>query len=357
MKIRTSILAKGLAWLLIAISGLGLVGSGLLAIGMEQAEFYDKTYQEVREERFATFNDRYSARVLAYLYAEKDTNLEYFADKNFKYGVIEADFIEDIQNLNLNDRENYVESNFDFEETLLLEDMHVFQCTINENTYFSYKNPESLWGHYWISNTSDRWNSYEVAEFVYDVERGIFFAKAGGQYYPLPKIIMNIHDKNGNITEQGFAFDAEKAAYTLVDNVYTEFGEQQYDAQLEIEVRPEVGTQEVLVTLNELHEAADKGGLNFLWLDGTVLDMEKWRGLSFSTYQEVYPVTESPVDAGDVKVLEETENSAEGSYNMSLIDVELSYEAVEEHTFLASLEKEVRMVGDEYGAVLLNLLI
>ena len=167
MKIRTSIIAKGLAWILIAISGMGLVGSGLLAIGMEQSEFYDRTYEEIREERFETFHDRYSARVLNYLGAEKDGNQEYFADKNFNYGVIEADFFEDIQNLNLNDRENYVETNFDFEETLLLEDMHVFQCTINENTYFSYNNPDSLWGHYWISNTSDNWYTYEIDGFVY----------------------------------------------------------------------------------------------------------------------------------------------------------------------------------------------
>ena len=56
MKIRTSILAKGLAWILIAISGMGLLGSGFLAIGMEQSEFYDRTYEEIREERFETFH-------------------------------------------------------------------------------------------------------------------------------------------------------------------------------------------------------------------------------------------------------------------------------------------------------------
>ena len=118
MRVRTSILAKILAWFLIAVSGLGLVGSGLLAIGMEESGFYDRTYQEIREDKFSLFNDRSSARVLHYLQSKKDSNQEYFADKNFNYGVIEAAFLEDIEKLDLNDPRNYVESNFDFVQNL-----------------------------------------------------------------------------------------------------------------------------------------------------------------------------------------------------------------------------------------------
>ena len=67
MRIRTSILAKGLAWILIAASGMGILASGFMAIGMEQSGFYSSTYEKVRDERFETFHDRYSARVLDYL--------------------------------------------------------------------------------------------------------------------------------------------------------------------------------------------------------------------------------------------------------------------------------------------------
>ena len=141
MRIRTSILVKVLAWILIAISGLGLVGSGLAAIGMEQSGFYDMTYKEIRDERFETFHDRYSARVLNYLGEKENNNRAYFSNKNFKYGVIEADFLSDIKELNLNDSSNYVDTNFNFAEDLLLENMHVFQCTINENTFFLIRIP------------------------------------------------------------------------------------------------------------------------------------------------------------------------------------------------------------------------
>ncbi len=336
MKIRTSILAKGLAWILIAVSGMGLLASVFLAIGMEQSGFYSSTYEEIRDERFEKYHDRYSARVLDYLGEKENTNQAYFANKNFKYGVIEADFLSDIETLNLNDRENYVESNFDFEEPLLLEDLHVFQCTLNENTYFSYKNPESLWGHYWISNTSDSWKQYGIQGFEYDLERGIVFAKANDQYFPVPMIVMSIYDNDGNLTEQGFAFDSEKCAYTLVDNLQVEFGEQQYDARLEISVTPDADTVSVLRFLNELHDAVDKNGMNLTWLEGTLLGMEKWSEITFTTRQEVYENTDAP---------------AGGSYYTMAtnMDADLVYVTLAPEVVSKNLYKETRMIIDEYG--------
>lgn len=350
MKIRTSIIAKGLAWILIAISGMGLVGSGFLAIGMEQSGFYSSTYEEVRDERFETFHDRYSARVLDYLGEKENNNQAYFADKNFKYGVIEADFWSDIEKLNLNDRENYVESNFDFEETLLLEDMHVFQCTINENTYFSYKNPESLWGHYWISNTSDNWNRYELNGFEYDVDKGIIFAKAGDRYYPIPEILMHICDNNGNTTEQGFTFDSQKLGYKLVDDMHAEFGERQYSARLEITVMPNADTASVLKFLNSLHDAVGDSGMTFLWLKDTMLATEKWAQIDFSTEYEVYENTDMVVDSTVAVPMYELEDSYASSYSgASMANVNFTHVTLEPQTFSQNLDKEVRMMIDEYG--------
>lgn len=357
MKIRTSILAKGLAWILIAVSGMGILASGFMAIGMEQSGFYSSTYEEVRDERFATFHDRYSARVLDYLGEKENNNQAYFANKNFKYGVIEADFLSDIEKLNLNDRENYVESNFDFEETLLLGDMHVFQCTINENTHFSYKNPESLWGHYWISNTSDGWNCYEIQGFEYDIDKGIIFAKANDQYYAIPKLVMSIYDNNGNVTEQGFVFDSKKCAYILKDDLHTEFGEHQYNVMLEISVQPDVNTVDVLKFLNDLHDAVDENGMNLRRLENTPLGMENWSDIAFTTRQEVYentdsvyieeiPEQEGAFDAGDV--IEEATNASYYTTATNM-DVKLTYVTLDAVTISKNLDKEVRMMIDEYG--------
>ena len=53
MKFRTSMLAKTIAWFLIAVTGLGLVGSGFLAVNLEVNGFYDKTYAEIKKEASA----------------------------------------------------------------------------------------------------------------------------------------------------------------------------------------------------------------------------------------------------------------------------------------------------------------
>ena len=350
MRIRTSILAKGLAWILIAISGLGMIGSGLAAIAMEQSGFYSKTYQEVRDERFETFHDRYSARVLDYLGEKENNNQAYFSNKNFKYGVIEADFLSDIEGLNLNDSSNYVETNFNFSQSLLLENMHVFQCTINENTYFSYKNPESLWGHYWISNTSDGWDGYEADIILLDLTQGIMFVAANSEFYPIPKVLMHISDNKGNITEQGFAFEREYGKYKLEDNMHAEFSEHQYNAVLEISVTADADTVSVLNFLNELHESG-KDGMDFSCLEGTLLGIENWANMEFTTRQEVYGNTEVVTDS--TVVMPENENSgidSDSYYIMATTSsVEFSCMALDIESTTKNLNKETRMMINEYG--------
>ena len=351
MRIRTSIWAKGLAWILIAISGLGLVGSGLAAIGMEQSGFYNKTYKEIRDEQFETFHDRYSARVLDYLGAKEEGNREYFANKNFKYGVIEADFLSDIEGLNLNDSSNYVETNFNFAESLLLENMHVFQCTINENTYFSYKNPDSLWGHYWISNTSNNWDCYEADMILLDLTQGIVFVSANDELYPIPKVLMHISDNKGNITEQGFVFERERGNYKLEYNMYKEFGEQQYNAVLEILVTADADTVSILEFLNGLYDKAGNGGMDFSWLEGTLLGIENWANMEFTTRQEVYENTEVVTDSTVAVPIDENPAVDRGSHYITATTsgVEFSCTSLDSEEASKNLNKEVRMMIDEYG--------
>lgn len=353
MRIRTSILVKVLAWILIAISGLGLVGSGLAAIGMEQSGFYDMTYKEIRDERFETFHDRYSARVLNYLGEKENNNRAYFSNKNFKYGVIEADFLSDIKELNLNDSSNYVDTNFNFAEDLLLENMHVFQCTINENTFFSYKNPESLWGHYWISNTNDNWNRYEADIILLDLTHGIVFVAANDEVYPIPKVLMHISDNHGNITEQGFVFEKEYGKYKLEDNIHAEFGEHQYDAVLGISVTADADTVSVLEFLNALHEKAGNDGIDFSWLEGTLLGIENWANMEFTTRQEFYENTEMVTDSTVAGLMDENPAIDSGSRYITATTsgVEFSCTSLDSEKASKNLNKEVRMMINEYGAL------
>ena len=354
MRIRTSIFAKGLAWLLVAVSGMGLLASGFFAVGMEEAGFYSLKYQEIREKSYATFSDRYSARVLHYLGSAEDSNHEYFVNKNFKYGVIEADFLSDIENLNLNDPNIYVERNFDFEKTLLLEDMHVFQCTINENTYFSYSEPDSLWGHYWISNTSDNWVTIGADRILYDLTSGIVFVSGDDRFYPIPKIVMHITTTDGNTTDQGFAFDRECGKYKPDDDLQMEFGEHQYNAVLEITVIEDTSMESVLAFLQELHDKVSDEGLTLLELEDTLLGSSNWAKMDFATRQEVYENTE--VDANSV-MTEVVQGWPVAVYDInsytfsSVSDVEFSYATLDPEVTSKNLDKEIRMNINEYGEI------
>ncbi len=351
MRLRTSILAKTIAWLLIAVFGFGLVGSAVLAVGMEEEDIYEHTYDELREDYFSRFNDRYSARVLEYLSATMETNQEYFSDRNFKYGVIEADFLSDLDALDLNDKSNYVDTNFDFTETYALKDMHTFQCTINENTYFQSHNPDSIWGYYWITMTRDNWNWYEIDEFVCDTETGIILALAGGIYYPVPRVDLKIWDNQGNVTLQRFELDKEKYAYSMPEEA-KDTGTTD-NMVLEIEVISEAESEEIYNLLNGLRTKAAEQGVNFSWLEGTVLNWDNWISTTFRGNREVYITTEGYTEETITDTAGDKEPSTSGSTNDSsayYISVGISFDALDYRNVPAEFKKEVR-IADDYEAV------
>lgn len=153
--------AKILAWILISVAAFGIFGSSVAAYQMLENGFYEQTEEETREALFSRYSDRYSAMVLG------GYRTEYFSDKNFKFGLIEADSLEELQKLNLNSDDTYIERNFN--TTVKLEDLHIFQCSIKEDTWFSYRARESLMGWYRICNTGSdvsEGHSYYVLSFV-----------------------------------------------------------------------------------------------------------------------------------------------------------------------------------------------
>ena len=216
-KIRTSILAKFLAWILIAVSGMGFIGSGLAVIFMAEEGFYRKPLSEIREEEYARYSDRYSAMALNYLINGKGA-IEYFSDKNFKYGIVQADTYAAFDRLDLSKPEIYEETNFTAEDWAAVElgDLHVFQCAIDEGTNFSMNNPESFWGYCWINNTGSYWNAYEIDRYVYEYGQGIIYCKADGIYYPIPNILLHLYSE-GNVSycPVYLTYDAKAKGYQV----------------------------------------------------------------------------------------------------------------------------------------------
>lgn len=342
MRLRTSVLAKVIVWFLIAVSGIGLVGSAVLAVGMEEEGIYEQTYDELRTDYFSRFNDRYSARVLDYLSATEETNQEYFADRNFKYGVIEADFLSDLDALDLNDKSNYVDTNFDFTETYTLKDMHTFWCTINENTYFQDHKPDSIFGYYWIYMTRDNWNWYDIDNFVCDTETGIILAQAGGIYYPVPRVDLKILDDLGSSIVQSFEFDKEKYAYTMpADDIEAGTSE---NMVLEITVVSEAENEEIYNLLDGLRTKATEQGVNFTQVEGTALSWDNWVSTAFKGNKEAARTATEEIVISDV------ESTAAIVFEQYFVDIELSFEALDYRNVPAEFQKEIR-ISDDYNAV------
>lgn len=213
--IKSSVVAKFTAWLQLIIAVVFLAGSIAAAVAFEACEFYDRTFDQSKEDAFEALSDRYSAMALGQMDTE-GMNEEYFADKNFKYGIIKAENRKVLESLDLNSEKTYVERNFN--EKVALKDLNIFECYINGETYFSSYNPDSLFGSYYISHSNPKWVENAIERYVFDLNSGIFYYHCeNGKYYPVQDILFRIWEEDvRNVKwEASYKFDAEAQAYRL----------------------------------------------------------------------------------------------------------------------------------------------
>ena len=303
-RLKTSVIVKFLAWLIIAVSGLSLVGSTLLIYGLQEEGFYSQDISEIREEYYDRYKDRYSARILYYLKNEgSESNQAYFKEKNFYYGVVQADSYEELKQLDLNDSKNYVDRNFD--ETIRLEDVHIFQCAIRENTYFESRNPDSLWGYYWIRNTGSLETAYAIASYVYDKNSGIFYCKTGdGFYYPVPNLILYVEGNGSAVIP--LRYDKEQGGYIRAQESFPNME----DGALELMIYDAdvTGYIEIAETLP---------AFTFLSLEEYGVNKGVWKQAYISTNKVSEAVTEEP-ERDSVNIAGEVSGTVYESYGTTV---------------------------------------
>lgn len=133
--------------------------------------FYTRSVEDIREEQFERIAGKYSARVLLNL--NNTENETYFKDTNFRYGVVEASNYEELEKLDLNQQNTYVQSNFD--EKVSLDNLHLFQCNMNADTSIYVDN--SVLGGYYIAYSTREYRNKYINEYVYDTDSGIFIIR------------------------------------------------------------------------------------------------------------------------------------------------------------------------------------
>lgn len=255
-QLKQSPVAKIIAWILITVSALMLLAGTAGAYFISELGFYTKSVQEIREEQFERIAGKYSARVLQNL--NNTENETYFKDTNFRYGVVEASNYEELEKLDLNQQNTYVQSNFD--EKVSLDNLHLFQCNMNADTSIYVDN--SVLGGYYIAHSTREYRNKYINEYVYDTDSGIFYYQVSdvpsaqiseeGEtaaeiwYFPVSEVkVTLVDDSTGETTDYAYVYNTADKEYEALQQGMSE-GDGQ--AVLCITIQNATGTDE-----NDLH--------------------------------------------------------------------------------------------------------
>lgn len=255
-QLKQSPVAKIIAWILITVSALMLLAGTAGAYFISELGFYTKSVQEIREEQFERIAGKYSARVLQNL--NNTENETYFKDTNFRYGVVEASNYEELEKLDLNQQNTYLQSNFD--EKVSLDNLHLFQCNMNADTSIYVDN--SVLGGYYIAYSTREYRNKYINEYVYDTDSGIFYYQVSdvpsaqiseeGEtaaeiwYFPVSEVkVTLVDDSTGETTDYAYVYNTADKEYEALQQGMSE-GDGQ--AVLCITIQNATGTDE-----NDLH--------------------------------------------------------------------------------------------------------
>lgn len=282
-KIKNGMGAKTVSWIGITISGILFLGSVVGAYVMEDAGVYHTTEKEMRKQIYQSVAEHYSVIVLDNM---KNPGNDKFSNTNFRYGIIKAD---NIENLDLNDESMYVERNFTQEVTSDM--LYQVAYEVGANTQFSYAG--NLFGNYSVSNQE---HTYQISEQVYgvcyDVTEGIFYFETSGDLYPIQHVELMIQYDDGGSTIYEFDYDFGEKMYEnmRVEQVTASASEITSDRNVpEIMENPDTETAEwntrKELTIKKLEKYQGKERLDkilnqkyitFDMFEGTEGDCERW---------------------------------------------------------------------------------
>lgn len=134
-KITESLAAKMIAWVVLGICVVLFCVSVVTMAVMENEGFMEYSYEEVRKKAFSQVNDYNAMRVLKNMQEDKLELNKEFEAIGYRYGIIEAD---SLKNIDLNDKKNYVDSNFTRDVNIA--ELDTFSMQISDATYIEITN-------------------------------------------------------------------------------------------------------------------------------------------------------------------------------------------------------------------------
>lgn len=178
-KIKGSFIAKMIAWVILVVSTCMLLFSVVGMFWMESNGFFSEKYDDIRKNMHEDVSGQYSAIVMMnYQNGESDKTKEYFADKSFRYGIIEDKNWDDKK---LNSAHIYLERNFT--KTVNADELYKSQWNLGDDTYIELVDNGLLGSYQYYMNSNGK--TYYADRICYDTKGGIFYYRADGRYYPV----------------------------------------------------------------------------------------------------------------------------------------------------------------------------
>lgn len=134
--VKSSILAKCIAWILLMINICILAGSIAGAYAIEDSGIYYSTYEQEREKAFSRRGEYPAYDMFFRVVQDKktETELQYYDNTSLKYGIIRADLLENPKIVDINDFEAYIRRNFT--ETKELNEVNVKYIRYDAADYY-----------------------------------------------------------------------------------------------------------------------------------------------------------------------------------------------------------------------------
>lgn len=263
--------AKIGAWVGITISGVVFLGGIVGAYAIQESGMYDTSEREFRKDAFESVASHYAIRALDNMDNPTENK---WANTYFRYGIIKADNIDDVD---LNDEDSYVERNFT--EEITAEDLYIQSYEIGEDTQLSYTN--NIFGGYSVTESYEAHiDSEAIDKIVYNTEDGIFYYETVDKFYPVRTVELG-RMVDGGLMVYTFSYDFDKKLYRNEGAVVLGAAEEMQEAPKSASASESAGVDKnddttYILDADSASEVLRQQYLSLSMLDDTEYPYDQW---------------------------------------------------------------------------------
>ena len=390
-KIKGSFIVKMIAWVVLVVSTCMFLFSVVGIFWMESNGFFSEKYDDIRKNMHEDVSGQYSSIVMMnYQNGESDKTKEYFADKSFRYGIIEDKNWDDKK---LNSAHIYLERNFT--KTVNADDLYKSQWTLGDDTYIELVDNGLLGSYQYYMNRNGK--TYYADRICYDTKGGVFYYRADGRYYPVDVVSIYVSatlpDGSTEDFVLDFTYDTDSGKYIsnakeMYEDVYyasntisdyeTAVIYEEIDTSVEasaLQAESETtyeagysdddGTQWLRIQYDDAAWSILNGNekLTFDQLDNTGLSYDKWQSVQFSDVRELQGSELALIDSGKISkslFVKDVETYLDSNYTLHVYEKETAYWVVsyvdEEVLTQEKLAFEESIAGKDFTGKLFTIL-